>query len=149
MAYHGEMQRVAKPKMVGNGSPTLRTKRRAEYRAANPEKERLWRNNWAERNRHVQQANSHTSTLRVRYPKQAEKISPKELAQWILPRRGQPCPYCKSVAMHIDHRVPLSRGGEHSFDNLQMICEICNRAKGASTEEEFLGWISALKALDD
>lgn len=146
MAYHGERQRVASPKPVGNGNPSQRTQRRAEYRRANPEKERLWRQKWAERNRHVQQANSHTSTLRVRYPEQAERIPVKDLAAWIEPRRGAPCPYCQRPAFHVDHRAPLSRGGEHAFENLQMVCEVCNRAKGALTEAEFLEWISALKA---
>lgn len=150
MAYHGETQRVANPKTRVKAAVQTRTALASErYRKKYPEKMVQFRREWSERNRHVQQAHSHTSTLRVRYPDQAEKISPKELSQWILPRRGQPCPYCKSVARHIDHRIPLSRGGEHSFDNLQMICEICNRAKGASTEAEFLDWISALKALND
>lgn len=149
MAYHGEKQTVANPKRRVKAEVQTPTARASErYRKRHPERMLKFRREWAERNRHVQQANSHTSTLRVRYPEQAEKISPKELAQWILPRRGQPCPYCKSPAQHIDHRTPLSRGGEHAFDNLQMICQICNRAKGALTEAEFLEWISALKALD-
>lgn len=149
MAYAGEVQTVApenSKKRLRSANQSLNAKACMRYRHRNPERRAQQRRGWAERNRHVQQANSHTHTLRVRYPDQAEKISPRELAEWILPRRGQPCPYCKAPASHIDHRTPLSRGGEHVFVNLQMVCEICNRAKGALTEIEFLGWISALKS---
>lgn len=35
------------------------------------------------------------------------------------------------VALHVDHRVPHSRGGSDTLDNLQTLCEDCNCGKGA------------------
>lgn len=32
----------------------------------------------------------------------------------------------------IDHIIPLSRGGKHSWDNVQLACRICNIKKGAN-----------------
>ena len=38
----------------------------------------------------------------------------------------------------LDHIVPLSRGGTHTKENAQLVCEEVNRAKGMMTEEEFM-----------
>ena len=34
------------------------------------------------------------------------------------------------VKLHVDHIVPVSRGGESVMSNLQTLCEDCNRGKG-------------------
>ena len=34
------------------------------------------------------------------------------------------------VALHIDHIVPWSKGGETDMENLRTLCETCNRGKG-------------------
>lgn len=34
-------------------------------------------------------------------------------------------------APELDHRVPLARGGDHTWDNAQTACRRCNQAKGA------------------
>lgn len=36
------------------------------------------------------------------------------------------------MAPELDHIVPLSRGGDHSYANTQCACRACNAAKGAS-----------------
>jgi 5-methylcytosine-specific restriction endonuclease McrA len=35
------------------------------------------------------------------------------------------------VIMHIDHIVPLAKGGKNELDNLQLLCGKCNLKKGA------------------
>ncbi len=37
-------------------------------------------------------------------------------------------------APELDHIVPLSRGGEHSYRNTQCLCRACNASKGATTK---------------
>jgi hypothetical protein len=46
---------------------------------------------------------------------------------------GRVCAYCGTDEgeMHIDHIIPRSKGGDHSLDNLQVLCKPCNQAKGA------------------
>jgi 5-methylcytosine-specific restriction endonuclease McrA len=43
--------------------------------------------------------------------------------------RGR-CQYCSGSAESIDHVVPRSRGGGHTWDNVVAACRRCNAAKG-------------------
>lgn len=56
------------------------------------------------------------------------------------------CFYC-GIALfddyHVDHKVPLSRGGSNGPENIACACEPCNLGKGAKTEAEWQtvrGW---------
>lgn len=42
-----------------------------------------------------------------------------------------------SEKLVIDHKVPVSRGGDCEEDNLQILCTACNVAKGTKTMEEW------------
>ncbi len=50
------------------------------------------------------------------------------------------CAYCKQLltVYHIDHKMPVSRGGTNDIENLQLTCPRCNMRKGAMTHEEYL-----------
>lgn len=49
------------------------------------------------------------------------------------------CGYCGAwgTALTMDHRVPISRGGTHTIENIIPSCRACNSRKGTKTEEEF------------
>jgi 5-methylcytosine-specific restriction endonuclease McrA len=47
-------------------------------------------------------------------------------------------------APELDHIVPMSRGGGHTYGNVQLLCRACNNAKGARTMDEF---VLSLKSL--
>lgn len=38
----------------------------------------------------------------------------------------------------IDHKLPLSRGGRNTQNNLWLVCQLCNSLKGNLTVEEFV-----------
>lgn len=54
---------------------------------------------------------------------------------------GGRCFYCESRLSRgeatADHRIPLSKGGTTSRDNLVMACEPCNKAKGSMSVGKF------------
>jgi 5-methylcytosine-specific restriction endonuclease McrA len=61
-------------------------------------------------------------------------------AEWLalLAHHAGSCAYCGSkVLIEIDHRIPLTRGGSNTIDNILPACRRCNRRKHQRTEEEF------------
>jgi 5-methylcytosine-specific restriction endonuclease McrA len=110
------------------------------------------------------QAKGHNQRVKERYPQAwaASTITNATLTEWVLEHKGKKCVYCDNPALEIDHKIPLSRGGEHSIgaigsvggsvcntdsrgdasndgSNLQMLCLPCNRSKHDLTDEEFRG----------
>jgi len=44
---------------------------------------------------------------------------------------------CELKNPHLDHVIPLSRGGTNTDDNVQLLCAPCNLSKGSKTMEEW------------
>ena len=57
----------------------------------------------------------------------------------VLRRDARRCAYCARRADTIDHVVPRSRGGAHSWENCVAACRTCNSRKADRLLEE-LGW---------
>ena len=72
---------------------------------------------------------------------------PQTLIDEILESQDGECNYCstklregsrfRQTNMHIDHMIPLSKGGSNSRWNLQALCADHNLRKGAMTDREF------------
>ncbi len=61
----------------------------------------------------------------------------------ILSRQQGLCAYCACKLqsdMHMDHIIPLARGGSNWPSNLTFSCPYCNRSKNAKTPEEFYAY---------
>lgn len=58
-----------------------------------------------------------------------------KLRFWVLARDGYRCRYCgrdsSQVVLHVDHRMPKSRGGTDDPENLCASCFDCNMGKSA------------------
>jgi 5-methylcytosine-specific restriction endonuclease McrA len=57
----------------------------------------------------------------------------------VLRRDGRRCGYCGKRADTIDHVVPRSRGGTHTWENCVAACRLCNSRKADRLLAE-LGW---------
>jgi 5-methylcytosine-specific restriction endonuclease McrA len=91
-------------------------------------------------------ARSQMTRVKQKYPHLvASSCSVAEFQAWFEQQGSASCRYCGDAASEVDHVLPLSRGGTHTLDNLQMICDRCNRAKWDSTHDEFEAWILRLK----
>lgn len=51
------------------------------------------------------------------------------------------CAYCGKdlEKYHVDHKIPICRGGCNDKSNLAISCPSCNLRKGRKTVEEFIG----------
>lgn len=67
----------------------------------------------------------------------------------IIKKYGSKCFYCNDGEFeHIDHYIPLSKGGSHSLENIRPSCAKCNMCKSDKMPEEFYTFIDMLgKAL--
>ena len=105
--------------------------RTAAYNAAHPEKRREGhRKSKALRRGRVVCAHEGCLTLGA-----------AELAWQINPHVCYMCgtPVWQGVNLHMDHVVPIARGGIHCADNLRPACAGCNSRKKAKLLGEFLG----------
>ena len=65
-------------------------------------------------------------------PRKRKAIKP-EIKNQVWNRDGGRCVRCGSnQRLEFDHIVPHSKGGADTYRNLQLLCESCNRSKGAS-----------------
>lgn len=111
-----------------------------EYWAKNPEKFNAWREKWRKKN---------PCKLKA-YDNRRRAIEKKATvdgvaAQWfyeiIHNQDFLTCAYClKKITpkqAHVDHIIPLSRGGEHGPNNFCVSCEWCNFSKNDSLISEW------------
>lgn len=66
-------------------------------------------------------------TTRIREP------IPERVKMYVWNRDGGRCVYCGSnQRLEYDHIIPLAEGGSNTKRNLQLLCQDCNRSKGAN-----------------
>jgi 5-methylcytosine-specific restriction endonuclease McrA len=68
--------------------------------------------------------------LTVGNPERHWKVPPVNRRE-VLKRDNHTCQYCASSKhLTLDHVIPRSKGGQHSWDNVVTACERCNQTKG-------------------
>lgn len=55
------------------------------------------------------------------------------------------CLKCGSDAsLSVDHIVPVSLGGKHDWENLQLLCQSCNSTKGNRNKKDYRPFITKI-----
>jgi len=79
-----------------------------------------------------EQSTEKTRSIRLR-----KRDIPLKLRLAVLKRDSFRCVFCgrspaihPGVVLHIDHKVPFSKGGDTTIKNLQTLCDKCNLGKG-------------------
>jgi 5-methylcytosine-specific restriction endonuclease McrA len=70
---------------------------------------------------------------------QGEKLS-KSIVMRLIEEQKNKCAYCKTKLnkFHVDHIIPLSKGGRNVDSNVQLLCPNCNFSKGAKDPIDFM-----------
>lgn len=105
----------------------------------NKERYRERSKQWAKNNPTYSQAAAHQSSVKKKYPEifAESNITTPELKVWLDYNRDTPCSYCGLPGTHIDHILPLARGGKHQWENICLACKTCNLMKTDHTLEEW------------
>lgn len=124
--------------------PERHAKRLRDWRAIkeNAQKHRDWSKRWARLNPEQRKAIEVAGRARRRNAK-TTIVSAADLRK-MLDLQGSRCYYCQeplAAGMHLEHRTPIIRGGQHTLENLCWSCPTCNLRKGRKTEAEFSAWI--------
>ena len=90
-------------------------------------------------NSHYMKANRsiyNSATMRRRAKKKANgsyKVTAKDVKRLM----SEPCLLCDNPSEHLDHVIPISRGGRHSVGNLIGLCAFHNQSKNAKLLIEY------------
>ena len=63
---------------------------------------------------------------------QRREVVPDDVKLFVWKRDNGRCVKCGSrTKLEYDHIIPVSQGGSNTARNIQLLCETCNRSKGA------------------
>ena len=111
------------------------------WRERNAESKKAYDKKYQSQNRDKAKAASKRYALRfpevISLKRQARRATLKDAKRYlVLPKDlakilRRPCIYCGKQSEHVDHVMPLSKGGSHSIGNLVGACKGCNLSKGS------------------
>jgi 5-methylcytosine-specific restriction endonuclease McrA len=106
----------------------------------NKARSKAWIEDWQARNPDKKQAHNAKGKAkrRARMAQTKDQLTTTQWRERVAEFNGH-CAYCLKpwTEMHMEHMHPVSRGGEHSLNNVIPACGDCNRAKGSRTLLEF------------
>lgn len=134
---------------LNNIEKVRKTKRESmkRRRDANPELAREKQKEW--RNKRIDECRSKLRTYTRRrffwsasmHLRQENRATYKELARLYRGQKGHCALSGRKLQkglIHLDHIVPLSKGGTDEIENLRWVCKDANLAKRALTDNEFI-----------
>ena len=141
-AYHAALY-ASDPEKVKDRSarwakehPESGRARTAKWRKAHPERA----NAWAMSHPLARRAMKHHRRASATNNPGTEPITALHLSLLFTAQDGC-CRYCRETLgpnKHLDHRIPLIRGGPHAPHNVCWSCPTCNLRKGTLTEIEYI-----------
>lgn len=117
--------------------------RQARWRREHPEAVRASRTKWKRANPIAVRAQDAVRRARKHGVARGCRRAYRRFVTWVRTAPRIACYWCKAStlprARHIDHVIPLSRGGADAVANLCVACPTCNLRKGARMPEEHTG----------
>lgn len=123
-----------------NGEKTV--ERIAKWRKANPERVKAHTERWRQSNIETcrERDRIRSGNRRAKMGGNNGTHTAADLTE-IFAAQGGRCAYCradlKRKKKHVDHIVPLAKGGSNGRSNLQYLCQPCNNSKSAKDPIDF------------
>jgi len=120
-----------------------RSKQMLEYLDSHRESVNRWRRSYYANEGHLKILAASEERRSKKIATSDGSVTPKFLEALYLIQDGK-CNNCGSLfkkgknSFHVDHVMPLAKGGVHKDDNIQLLCPSCNLSKGASVGGEIL-----------
>jgi 5-methylcytosine-specific restriction endonuclease McrA len=138
--------RTSNPELIAEGKKRWRQENAEanreywrRYRAANHEAIREYNEKWKTAHPETYRGVvAHSNNVRREAIKSG--MTSRELRDW-LSYQLMSCAYCHvdcALDFHIDHFVPIARGGTHEHENLRIACPTCNLRKNSRDPYEFM-----------
>jgi 5-methylcytosine-specific restriction endonuclease McrA len=116
------------------------TQQRAERRAANPDVHFTYHKEYRERNKvkiSAYRSTHKAERLVVQNNRRARTFNggklPSDIVSVLMVKQRNRCANCKTdlriCGRHLDHRVALSKGGNNTVENVELLCSTCNLRK--------------------
>lgn len=144
----GQTYRTEHPELVHQQSKTWNNNNKERLHQLN----KVWRDNNKDmlRKKDAARAKSHPEAaimkVQTRRARKANLESTLTPTQWkrILDDFNNTCAYCNTgdKALHQEHFIPLTSGGEYGINNIIPACGCCNSSKGAKS---FWEWYPTFK----
>jgi len=128
------------PPMTPEEAKKRKLERSRKWRSENPEKQKAFRKSWASRNKNKVRSYSTQHSHNRRVGKHQSRKDNISVYKWLLKwksKRLVRCYWCqlhfKPSSCHIDHIMPISRGGKNTIENVCISCADCNMKKKAKS----------------
>jgi 5-methylcytosine-specific restriction endonuclease McrA len=151
---HREQEAARKAQALAIRGDAIRAAQRAKYHK-DPSKHRAASRAWAERNRervreyHKQYCVAHLAELNEKSRRRRALKLKRCIACFTavdvdarMSVFGYRCAYCDGPFEHVDHVIPLARGGLHCLANLRPACRTCNLRKSAKPMRVWLSEVA-------
>ena len=135
-------KKIKSPEVVKAKRAASRRAWNRRYREANAERARAAVNQWRKRNRDKVQTAKRNRRAILR---EAEgRHTHAEVWQMYEDQQGL-CAYCETPlfgTFHVDHIIPVTKGGRNDWTNLAVTCPLCNMSKSDRTVEDFMAYLT-------
>jgi 5-methylcytosine-specific restriction endonuclease McrA len=137
--YQANAKRISERDSAKHAAnPEKQRARSAAKYAANPEKAKACSADWARRNPEARNAIARNRRAIARQA--AGRHTSSDVLE-LLSLQQCMCVVCRTNIKndyHVDHIIPLSKGGGNGKDNLQLLCPTCNLQKHAKHPVDFM-----------